>query len=418
MKACTGITCGNHNRWKPKGSLPNFIPGQQKHCLRCSKQCTALRKSADVLRKCHESDKDAEKNELVNHIDETLNKRQFTATFKKIQHTIPTEVISPSPKTKKVKSCTDTEKLLLKTISKSIATQTDRFSPPELRISSAIRNLDTTKNNIDTFLKDDLKRYKKIQNDILNGKSYNQKHIEIELKKEGESERQPIKEIIWQSNKFQDSQIHSRIQTEGYNQLVGGDAIQLAIMNLRNTAPQGIFVGNAATSKVLSYCTSSNDWIKFAPCFGDTLAINKPNAIYLLPLFSGSSEFGHWTLGVVEKRKKFCKAWVIDSLGRGTTTGTVFNSIKKIFSRARVPCKGSETSSIPQTENECGPRMLRGMVSICEAIRANESMEEAMKKAESVETTQQNYESLAIRRKAAMLMQVSEETKRNYERKV
>jgi len=419
MKACTGITCGIHTKWKPKGSMPNFIPGQQKHCLRCSKQCTALRKSANVLRKCHESDKGEKKNELVNHIDETFNKRQFTATFTKIQQIVTTEDTSPNPKTKKAKSCTDTEKLFLKTLSKSIATQTDRFSPPELRISTAIGNIDRTEKNIDTFLKDDLKRYKKIQNDILNEKSYNQKHIEIEFKKVGkQSKQQPLKEIIWQSNKFQDSQIRSRIQTEGYNQLVGGDAIQLAIMNLRNTAPQGTFIGNAATSKVLSSCTSSNDWIKFAPCFGDTLAINKPNGIYLLPLFSGSSEFGHWTLGVVEKRKKFCRVWVIDSLGRGTTTGTIFDSIKKVFSRTRVPCKGFETLSIPQTENECGPRMLRGMVSICEAIRANDSMEEALKKAESVETAQKNYDSLAVRRKAAMLMQVSEETKRSYERKI
>ena len=56
------------------------------------------------------------------------------------------------------------------------------------------------------------------------------------------------------------------------------------------------------------------------------------------------------------------------------------------------------------------------MVSICEAIRAGDSMENAIKKAESAETTHRNYESLTMRRReAAMLMQVSEETKTIYE---
>jgi len=163
MKICTAITCGRiHARWRPEGSSPNYILGQQKHWLRCSKQCTAIRKSASILRKCNESEKKVERNELINHFDETINKKQFNSMSKKLEQTILTDDISTDHKKKKSKTCTDTEKLLLKTLSKSISTQTDRSSPPELRISSAIRNLDMTNKNIDTFLKADLKRYKKI----------------------------------------------------------------------------------------------------------------------------------------------------------------------------------------------------------------------------------------------------------------
>jgi len=59
--------------------------------------------------------------------------------------------------------------------------------------------------------------------------------------------------------------------------------------------------------------------------------------------------------------------------------------------------------------------MLRSMISICKATRAGDSMEDAIKKAESAEITNWEYESMTVRREAAVPMQVSDETKTTYE---
>jgi len=416
-KLCTGITCGIiHAKWNLHANTPNYIQGQQKHCLRCSKQSTAVRKSAVILKHCQSSDRKREREELLDHLDSTMTDCQVASISTRLHNFAPKDSTTESPTQKKHGKRTDADKLLMKTIAKCITRQTDRASPPDKRISTAIRSLDNMNKDVETFLKNDLKRYKRIQNNILSERSYNQKNIIT--KRDDIPEIQSTNEKMWTSSTFQNSQIRSRIQTRGYNQLVGSDAIQLAIMNLRMKAPNSTFIGNAATSKVILTCRSNRNWLNFAPCFGTTSGLNKPHGIYLLPLFSGPSDYGHWTLGVVEKQKKYCRAWMIDSLGKGDAIGELADTIKKLFSRARVPCKWIPTSSIPQSENECGPRMLQSMAIICDVIKEGGTIENAIDRSSLMGDSRLNYDPTTIRENAANLMSVSEEIKVSYNRRI
>jgi len=183
-------------------------------------------------------------------------------------------------------------------------------------------------------------------------------------------------------------------------------------------APENIFVGNSASSKIIEERARDGKWENFFSCFGDKRTMNKPHGIYLIPIFSGEAQCGHWNLSIIEKKKKFCRAWVVDSLGSGSTTDQIAQNIKRLFSRTRVPCCWKRTKATRQSENECGPRMLQGMVSIIDAIRAGKDLDEAINIAEKADDIDGSYNSLKIRRKAASLMKVSEETKAQYDRRI
>ena len=105
-------------------------------------------------------------------------------------------------------------------------------------------------------------------------------------------------------------------------------------------------------------------------------------------------------------------------MGKGDAIGELADIIKKLFSRARVPCKWIPTSSIPQTENECGPRMLQSMVIICDVIKEGGSIEDAIDRSSSMGGSGLNYDPITIRKNAANLMSVSEEIKVSYNRRI
>jgi len=166
----------------------------------------------------------------VNYLDQTAQKIHFESTWKRLKGTsqwkvVETDLKEPKENSSCGKGCTDAEKLILTTISKSITKQTDRSSAPDSRLSAAISDLTKLNNSVNNFLKDDLKRYKSIQKNLLKESSYNQKNIEIT--KVRTINTHPIKESVWQSSKFQRTQIRCRLQTEGYNQLVGGGVLSI-----------------------------------------------------------------------------------------------------------------------------------------------------------------------------------------------
>jgi len=266
--------------------------------------------------------------------------------------------------------------------------------------------MDKTINN---FLKNDLKLNAKIRKQLNEEKSYKQKNIFLKNSKDKGSVIQVDK--VWSSNKFQKWQHTARIQTEGFNQLIGGDSIKLAVMNLRMTAPTGVFCANAAAAEVIKTCNSNKDWRKFTTCFGDKAAMQKPHGIYLIPIF----ERGHWYLMVIEKTANACKGWIIDSLGTGSSTGDLAKRVKILFSKARQSCIWNTPQSLRQTENECGARTLWSMVSICTHLSTSDDMETAILLATLSQQDRDRYNSVIIRRKVAALMKVSEAIKERYE---
>ena len=412
-KSCIGLTC-NHlfPLWNDSKKRPNIIRDNQKHCIRCSKQCTAIRKSSMLLEECAATNCHKRKKDLVDHLDATARAMDSKKTFNKLQET---SLIGNKAPVKKL--CTDAEKLIAKTIAKCIVRKTNRNTPSDSRLRSAIKHLNDLSADTDTLLKNDLKIHAKLRNEISRDKSYNQENKKVEVA--GLNGIPIIKETILVSSAFQQMQRNSRLQVAGYNQLIGGDAITLAVINLRAMAPTQVFIGNAESSSNIRRCSSNTDWTKFATCFGDRDTINKPQGIYIIPIFSGDSSGGHWSLAVVEKTKVFCKGWILDSLGEGCGRGEEAQILKILFSSARKSCTWQNTQSVRQTENECGPRTISCMVSICEAIRNGRGVEAAILSAAGAQVAEDRmYDSMRIRQSVMPLMWVSEGVKIAHDRKV
>jgi len=417
-KSCSGITCNRElSSWNENTIIPHRINHLQKHCGRCSRQSTAVKKCITILDICRNSEKSREKRELLSFMDDSNRKIDFKKA-KTLLNKITVEPcigatskINDSKNAQKGKDkCTDAEKLLINVLSKSIGEQTNRQDDPNTRLKSASSTLHHTSQHMNNFLKDDLKRNSSLTQELEKRKSYIQKDISKQINKGGIST--VIREKVWCSNSFQRQQSTSITQVANYNQLVGGDAINLAIMNLRFLKLNKIFIGNAATSTVISTCTSNKDWLDFSPCFGNKEALEKPHGTYIFPIF----ESGHWYFILIDKRKSLCRGWVIDSLGTGATTSNIANRVKKLFTMARRKCSWIPTKATRQTEMECGPRTVCGMVSICRSLRDGLDIQEAIKVATSLSTTEKSYNSMHYRTEAKKYMEVNTEVKNAYEK--
>ena len=416
-KLCSGISCNRElSMWNERTVTPHLISPLQKHCSRCSRQSTAVRKCISILDTCKSSTKKREKSELISFLDSSTRKLHFKKAKTLLSNitdeskeTTPNKIndIKKSPEHKS--KCTDAEKQMIKVLSKSLGEQTSRQEDVDARLQTASTNLNLTFLNIDNFLKDDLKRNSSLQHQIVKDKSYNQKDICKQIITA--TSKIVVQEKVWCSNNFQSQQSTSIMQVANYNQLVGGNAINLAIMNLRFQKIDKVYIGNAATSSIIATCNSKKDWHRFSPCFGDTKALFKPHGIYLLPIFSE----GHWFFIMIDKQKSLCRGWVIDSLGTGAINSDIANRVKKIFSMARRKCSWITTKATRQTELECGPRTICGMVSICNSVRNGTDIQEAVRLATSLQTEERAYSSMRYRTEAKEFMNVTEEVKGAYE---
>jgi len=416
-KICSGITCrkDEHN-WFQKSQKPNRIPTLTKHCSRCSRQTTALRKCIVILEDCKSSKESVSKNNLISSLDEEHNKLNFKKTKRLIAAVSnrggQEHAIQPKER-KKASKCTDAEKSTFKMISRSIHRHTNKQDSTDARISMASTTLSSTLTQVNTFLKDDLERTSALQRKLQHKKSYIQKNISKDI---GINKAKiTIKEKVWCSNEAERQQNISITQVANYNQLVGGDAVNFAVMNMRFMKVKDLFIGNAATSNVIRNCLSNKDWNIVSPCFGNKLALYKPHGIYILPIFTGSSGNGHWSFFVIQKEKKFCKGWILDSLGEGNTNSEIAEKVKKLFSMARRTCSWVSIRSTLQTELECGPRTICGMMTICKSIQQGIQIENAVKKAAIAETQEGEYDSMIYRKEAASYVEVNRTTKAAYD---
>jgi len=110
---------------------------------------------------------------------------------------------------------------------------------------------------------------------------------------------------------------------------------------------------------------------------------------------------------------------MLDSLGSGSGRSEEAQKIKMMFSSARKSCTWRDTQSVRQTENECGPRTIDCMVSICEVIRNGERMDAAIISAVGAhETEERMYDSMSIRHGITHLLRVSNSDKATHDKNI
>jgi len=411
-KYCRGVTC--NTQFKDQnflGASPSKIPFNKKHCQRCSRQHTAMRSSVSILKQCQETKLEPEVSELVQHIDDHANSLQYSATVEKINTKTNRSPLTPL----KGKRLSDTQKNIIKTISTSITRSTSRKQDAQTRLSEAIQNLTETDVKIDKFLKIDLKRTIQEENDLPTPESKIQKKIKV-TSCDGKAIK--IEEKIWTSCKEEKLNREDVKQTLERRTYMSSRTMHRAIVNIRLKAPQHTYIAVPSATSIIANLAMDFLWEDFAIMFrSEEVCKKKPNGTYLIPIFSGTNDSGHWSFVTVYKGFKERRMWVMDSLGTGHMGAPVMKSIKKAFSSGRLKCRFMEVKCRTQTEVECGPRTISGMVSICNSLAKGDSIDAAISKGSLEAPIPNGYDPVDFRRKAAEWVQETNESKNQHEQR-
>jgi len=164
-----------------------------------------------------------------------------------------------------------------------------------------------------------------------------------------------------------------------------------------------IFIAHGLANIVIEGWNQTLGWERFGRIFETRNAIfSKPNGTYLIPIFSGGNNAGHWHLVVVQKTSRFHQGWIIDSLGQSGIDSAVTSKIKDAFTSNRGRMTWITPQSRRQVEYECGPRTIKAMLDICKGVKEQVSIEDCIKVALLTEQ-ETNYNSDSIRREVLNL---------------
>jgi len=130
---------------------------------------------------------------------------------------------------------------------------------------------------------------------------------------------------------------------------------------------------------------------------------SKPPGVYIIPMFWGSNDSGHWSTIVIWRRGRRNRGYHLDSLGQSNTRGATFDKIKSTFTGKRDRFLWVSTRCWPQVESECDLRTVEGIRKICMERALGTEVESCIQKA-SLEgsTCREQYYSLNLRRTVAL----------------
>jgi len=159
-----------------------------------------------------------------------------------------------------------------------------------------------------------------------------------------------------------------------------GDGMMKAVEVLRSYKTPHLFIATAEASNQIVSWQPSQNWNKFAKMFRSTdLTDSRPNGTYLIPMFSGGKGIGHWYLLVIKKiRRRFVRAWCIDSMGVGNVEQSIKKKIEEAFAPGRTTLRWETCTTRSQEELECGPRTVLAMKIIKEGIETSLPIEDSI----------------------------------------
>jgi len=135
-----------------------------------------------------------------------------------------------------------------------------------------------------------------------------------------------------------------------------------------------MFIACTEATSMISDWEPHRGWGRFGRIFRSRIVLHrKPDVIYLIPAFSGTS--GHWHTIALEKRGNSKKEFVIDSLGTGSINNPIIRKITDAFSPGRGTCEWHAPQSVRQQGVECGPRTICTLETICKGKENGSAIE-------------------------------------------
>jgi len=404
--ACKGITCNRSNqKWSVgQNYVQQRISCKTKHCQRCSKFNTAMKQSAAILENIGlqpPSKKSKLLSKTISHaINNNMDYTLMTTMLEECQ--MPTDLPSAQAITIKKPNTKilDRHKLICRVITQAIKMTT--FSEAQSQDSSTFtiaadkirKGMDKGQVNLNSG-----KQHSQQKQKILPTNT-NQEVITIDCSQDSNNQTNEAGNNVSLTRR----KIFKEIEEDG--RFISDDAVTMTVEVLRHTYQNhDIFIANGLANVTIENWNQTLGWERFGRIFGTRRAtFTKPNGTYLIPIFSGGIDAGHWHLVVVHKTGRFHRGWIIDSLGKGKVDTTISPKIKSAFTTNRGRLEWTTPSSRRQVEYECGPRTLKGIIDICKGLAEEVSIETCIQRATLTESaTAQSYNSGNIRREVLNL---------------
>ena len=184
-----------------------------------------------------------------------------------------------------------------------------------------------------------------------------------------------------------------------------GSTMLMAIEVIRNTYQgDNIYVACPEAAQIILNWSPNEGWCRFARIFYSAQVCHRhPNGLYIIPIFSGETTSGHWSVIAIQKVRRHRVAVILDSLGKGSLNSPIVNLISQAFKPNRGRVLWSNPECRNQTGVECGARAICAMYSLAKAFHDNLEFEENVRKATLWSLAE--YDQMDIRRSAATHVQ-------------
>jgi len=391
-KTCNGVTCGKEaGFWCMECSYePILIRQSIKQCQRCSRFMTALKQAHDLISKIQANPSmysETNLNSILQFCKDNPDNLQFRYT--QIMDLLDTSI----SKEKKIqqarytkKSLPDRQKIICKIIHKSLLHHAKREDSTTTIFDQSASFLQQT--------------FNKLNQKLLSIKSANK----INVKTDPFLRNKSLIQKYSTSNKSSLSSSQA-IATNCANTYLSGQAIKHAVEVIRDRHTPNVYIAHSDAYLTIESWEINLGWSNFARIFSSQRVLDqKPMGIYMIPMFTGSNNSGHWNTIVIEKRRNCCQGWVIDSLG----SSELNRQLKEKIHRAFLPGRGrfiwTTHTSRNQTECECGPRTILALHLSASIIADGGTTERAVEEASLLHIETTEYKADLVRLEAALLV--------------
>jgi len=387
LKTCAGITCGKEAAfWCMDCSHePGMIKQSIKQCQRCSRFMTALKQAHETISKIQEH---SSMNTILQFCKDNPDSLQFR--YNKIMDLLDASISKgkkPQQARYTLKSIPDRQKIICRIIHKSL-----------LHHAKETISTDAIFKKSSSFIE---QAFINLNQKLFSIKSANKININIEPLLRNNS-------LIEKYSNSDKSTLSSSqaIATNSSNTYLGGAAIKKAVEVIRNRHTFNVFIAHPDAYLTIEAWEINFGWSNFAKIFSSQRVLDqKPMGVYMIPLFSGSNNKGHWNTLVIEKRRNCCQAWLIDSLGSSELDRNLKNKIRRAFLPGRGRFIWTDHTSRCQTECECGPRTILALHMTESIIAAGGTTARAVEEASLLHLEPSDYRAQSIRLEAALLVE-------------
>jgi len=404
-KRCYGISC--RCKVYRKGNVkvkPNMIPQGMRQCQRCSNKQGALKAGAITLRALAKELKQEDKQQALTNIEqESLNSPNYGSLMNLLHNRTDTTVSNNAKFKSKKRKISDKEKNMCKIIIEEVQNSPQDIGRDTDTLNICANRIETTLSKNQEIIQNDIKYERKVIKEI-NATGRKQKQDEVIDLVSSQSQESKIEAEICMENNRRETEKQKNRKTIMMTkwQLFSGNDLDRDIALSRSLSGRNVFVADQDAAFLIQSYKLTDDWGRFGRMFRSTVARNnRPAGLYLIPIFRGETGGGHWSTIIVWRQGRRNRGYHIDSLGKTSVTGPIFDKVRCAFTGKRDRFSWVQLECQPQEELECGFRTVEAIRIICIGRSEGKGEEECIQEAGRAGTVSGNYCPATLRRKVA-----------------